>query len=92
MINVFISIIFIYAFISLGYLSKVFFKEDINTKTLTLLSVYFFQPFVALWGFGTASLHAEHISVPFLYIFIILIVLLPSILISKNSLATKRNR
>jgi predicted permease len=92
MINVFISIIFIYAFISLGYLSKVFFKEDINTKTLTLLSVYFFQPFVALWGFGTASLHAEHISVPFLYIFIILIVLLPSILISKKLFSDKKEQ
>ena len=92
MIDVFISIIFIYAFISLGYLSKVFFKEDINTKTLTLLSVYFFQPFVALWGFGTASLHAEHISVPFLYIFIILIVLLPSILISKKLFSDKKEQ
>ncbi len=92
MINVFISIIFIYVFISLGYLSKVFFKEDINTKTLTLLSVYFFQPFVALWGFGTASLHAEHISVPFLYIFIILIVLLPSILISKKLFSDKKEQ
>jgi malate permease and related proteins len=92
MINVFISIIFIYAFISLGYLSKVFFKEDINTKTLTLLSVYFFQPFVALWGFGTASLHVEHISVPFLYIFIILIVLLPSILISKKLFSDKKEQ
>ncbi|MEJ2437594.1 MAG: AEC family transporter [Sulfurovaceae bacterium] len=92
MIDVFISIIFIYAFISLGYLSKVFFKEDINTKTLTLLSVYFFQPFVALWGFGTASLHVEHISVPFLYIFIILIVLLPSILISKKLFSDKKEQ
>jgi predicted permease len=92
MSSVIFSILFIYIFIILGYLSKLFFKDDINTKTLTILSIYFFQPFVVLWGFSTASLHTEHISVPFLYIFIILIILLPSILISKRLFSDKKEQ
>jgi hypothetical protein len=64
-------------------MAKRIFKEDMNTKTLTLMSVYFLQPFVTVWGFSTAKLHSEHILVPLLYLLIILIVLIPTIILSK---------
>jgi predicted permease len=83
MISTLLSIIFVYIFILLGYLSKRIFKEEMSTRTLTLMSVYFLQPFVTVWGFSTAKLHTEHIYVPILYLAIILVLLLPTILLAK---------
>ena len=83
MLNTLLSILFVYVFILLGYMAKRIFKEDMNTKTLTLMSVYFLQPYVTVWGFSTAKLHSEHILVPLLYLLIILIVLIPTIILSK---------
>ena len=83
MISTLLSIIFVYVFIVLGYIAKRTFKEDMNTKTLTLMSVYFLQPFVTIWGFSTAKLHTEHIYVPLLYLAIILVLLIPTILLGK---------
>ena len=83
MISTLLSIIFVYVFILLGYMAKRIFKDDMNTKTLTLMSVYFLQPFVTIWGFSTAKLHVEHVYVPLLYLGIILVLLLPSILLGK---------
>jgi len=83
MISTLLSIIFVYLFIVLGYIAKRIFKDEMHTKTLTLMSVYFLQPFVTIWGFSTATLHSEHIYVPLLYLGIILLILLPTILIAK---------
>ena len=83
MITTLLSIIFVYLFIVLGYIAKRIFKDEMHTKTLTLMSVYFLQPFVTIWGFSTATLHSEHIYVPLLYLGIILLILLPTILIAK---------
>ncbi len=83
MISTLLSILFVYVFIVLGYMAKRLFKDDINTKTLTLMSVYFLQPFVTIWGFSTAKLHAEHVYVPLLYLGIILALLLPTLLLGK---------
>ena len=83
MLSTLLSIVFVYVFILLGYLAKRIFKEDIHTKTLTLMSVYFLQPFVTVWGFSTAKLHTEHIFVPLLYLVIIFVLLLPTIALAK---------
>jgi predicted permease len=64
-------------------MAKRIFKEEMSTKTLTLMSVYFLQPFVTIWGFSTAKLHSEHLYVPFIYLSIILVLLIPTILIGK---------
>ncbi len=80
-----LSIIFVYVFIILGYIAKRIFKEDMSSKTLTIFSVYFLQPFVTVWGFSTAKLSMEHIFVPIYYLGVIFINLLKenSILIAK---------
>jgi len=83
MISTLFSIIFVYVFILLGYLSKRIFKEEMNSKTLTLMSVYFLQPFVTVWGFSTAKLHTEHLLVPLTYLGIIMALLLPTIVLGK---------
>ena len=87
-----ISILFVYIFILLGYLGKRIFKEEMNEKTLTLFSVYFLQPFVTVWGFSTAKLHAEHIYIPLLYLGIIFLLLLPTIIIARSLFADRKER
>ncbi len=78
-----ISLLFVYVFILLGYMGKRFFKSDMNEKTLTIFSVYFLQPFVAMWGFSTAPLHHDHLTIPLLYLGIIALLLLPVIWIAR---------
>ena len=92
MITTLLSIIFVYLFIVLGYIAKRIFKEEMSTKTLTLMSVYFLQPFVTIWGFSTAKLHAEHIYVPLLYLVIILAILIPTIVIGKMLFTDPKER
>jgi len=83
MIETLMSILFVYVFILLGYIAKRIFKEEMNPKTLTLMSVYFLQPFVTIWGFSTAKLHSEHLYVPLIYLAIILILLVPTVALGK---------
>jgi len=92
MITTLLSIIFVYVFIVLGYIAKRIFKEDINTKTLTLMSVYFTQPFVTVWGFSTAKLHMEHVYVPLVYLGIISVILMPTLLVGKLLFADAKER
>ena len=92
MISTLLSIIFVYIFILLGYIAKRIFKEQMDRKTLTVMSVYFLQPFVAIWGFSTASLDSSHIFVPIVYISIIVVLLIPTILIAKYLFSDSKER
>ncbi|CAA6806850.1 MAG: Malate permease [uncultured Sulfurovum sp.] len=92
MFETLLSIMFVYVFIFLGYLAKRIFKDEMDSKTLTLFSVYFLQAFVTVWGFSTAKLSTEHLSVPLYYILITLILLLPTIFISKYLIKDPKER
>ncbi len=92
MITTLLSIIFVYVFIVLGYMAKRIFKEEMNPKTLTLMSVYFLQPFVTIWGFSTAKLQSEHLYVSLLYLAIILVLLIPTIILGKLIFTDSKNR
>ncbi|RUM70578.1 MAG: transporter [Sulfurovum sp.] len=92
MFETLLSIIFVYIFILLGYIAKRIFKEEMDSKTLTLFSVYFLQAFVTIWGFSTANLSAEHFIVPLYYIGIIFILLLPTIFLSKKLIKDPKER
>ncbi|WP_155993619.1 AEC family transporter [Sulfurovum sp. AR] len=92
MIETLMSILFVYVFILLGYMAKRIFKEEMNPKTLTLMSVYFLQPFVTIWGFSTARLHSEHLYVPLIYLAIILLLLFPTILLGKALFSDPKER
>lgn len=87
-----LSILFVYAFILLGYLAKRIFQEDIHPKTLTLMSVYFTQPFVTVWGFSTAKLHLDHLYVPLLYLGSILVILIPTLVVGRMLFADTKER
>ena len=90
--TVFVSLLFVYIFIFLGYLGKRVFREEMSEKTLTLFSVYFLQPFVTMWGFSTARLHSEHFVIPLIYLGIITVLLLPTIILSRYLFTDKKER
>jgi len=92
MFETLLSIVFVYIFIFLGYLAKRIFKNDIDRKTLTLFSVNFLQPFVAIWGFSTATLSNEHLLVPLYYIAIVAIILIPTLLVAKKLFKNPKER
>jgi predicted permease len=83
MLETLLSILFIYLFIVLGYLAKAIYKAQVDSKTLTIMSVYFLQPFVTVWGFSTAKLEFEHFYVSLVYLGIILVLLLPMLWVGR---------
>ncbi len=84
MLESILSILFVYLFILLGLIAKKIFQEQMDSKTLTIFSVYFLQPFVAMWGFSTAKLSIEHGYVVLYYFGIIFILLTPTLFIAKR--------
>ena len=92
MFETLLSVIFVYIFIFLGYLAKRIFKNEMDSKTLTLFSVYFLQGFVTVWGFSTAKLSHEHALVPLYYIGIIFLLLLPTLLLAKKFIKNPKER
>lgn len=71
-----LSILSIYIFIIMGYIAKKTFKDDINEKTLILLSLYFLQPLLTFWGLTRANIDYNLILSPALYVVIIAITLI----------------
>jgi predicted permease len=92
MFHIFSSIIFVYIFIFIGFIAKSIFKERIDSKTLTIVSVYFMQPFVSIWGFSTAKLSISHLYIPLLYLGIIFTLLLPIAWLSKKIYKDPKDR
>ena len=56
MFEFYFSILTIYAFIAGGVLLKKIFKEKIDTQSVALLTVYFFQPMLVFWGLSSTQL------------------------------------
>ena len=92
MFETLLSIIFVYLFILLGYIAKRLFQDEMDSKTLTLFSVYFLQSFVTIWGFSTATLSLEHFIVPLYYIGIVMLLLIPTIILSKKLIKNPKER
>jgi len=92
MFETLLSIIFVYVFILLGYIAKRIFKDEMNSKTLTLFSVYFLQAFVTVWGFSTAKLSTEHLLVPIYYLGIIAILFVPMMIFAKKIFPNPKER
>ena len=76
MSHVILSILSIYIFIVMGFLSKMLFKEQIDDKTITLLNVYFLQVFLTFWGLLVRPVDLSLFIAPALYLGIILLSLL----------------
>ncbi|MFY4843359.1 AEC family transporter [Aliarcobacter butzleri] len=71
MIEAIFSVLPIYFFIFLGFIAKKRFTTQIDEKTLVLLSLYFFQPILILWGLTKSPINYEFIISPLFYIIIV---------------------
>jgi predicted permease len=67
----------------MGFVVKKVFKDDIDERTLILISVYFLQPFLTFWGLTRAPIDFNLIYTPFLYFIIITVSLLILIVVGK---------
>ena len=78
-----IAVISIYIFIIIGFISKKIFPE-INEKSFVILSVYFLQPFLTLWGLTLKPLNIDSLIAPSLYLSIIFISLIFTYILAKT--------
>ncbi len=90
MTSVFYSVISVYIFIALGYLSKVSFKEQIDDKTITLINVYFLQIFLTFWGLLLRPIDVTLLYAPSIYLFIVALVVITSALVAKKLFTDKK--
>jgi len=71
--SVILSVLAIYIFIAVGFIAKMSFKEKIDDRTLTLLSVYFLQVFLTFWGLLKRPADPTLLTTPAIYIGIVLL-------------------
>ena len=65
--DIFLSVISIYFFILLGFLAKTKLKEELQEKSLVIISIYFLQPMLTFWGLSSKSIDASLIQTPLIY-------------------------
>jgi len=78
-----IAVLSIYLFIVIGFIAKKRFAE-LNEKSFVILSVYFLQPFLTLWGLTLKPLNFNSILAPSLYLGIIFTSLIFTYFLSKT--------
>jgi predicted permease len=80
MISLLISILGIYFFVILGSIAKWHFKDELQERSLILVSVYILQPFLTFWGLTTRPFELDIFEAPMWYLIIVLsffIIMLP---------------
>ncbi|MEA2050489.1 MAG: AEC family transporter [Campylobacterota bacterium] len=87
-----LAVVSIYIFIFLGYTAKKIFKDDIDEKTLILVSLYFLQPILTFWGLTRAPIDFNLIYTPFLYFIIVTISLVILFFVSKMIFDDEQDR
>ncbi|GAX87162.1 conserved hypothetical protein [Lebetimonas natsushimae] len=75
------TVLGIYLFILIGFVAKKGF-EEIEAKTLVILSTYFLQPFLTLWGIMLIPLNKELILAPIVYLVTVFVALIFTYLFS----------
>lgn len=81
--EILLSLLGIYLFIAVGFAAKYIFKEKIDDRTITLLSVYFLQIFLTFWGLLKRPIDTELLFVPSVYLGITILSLILMIPLSK---------
>ena len=92
MSNIIFSILSVYVFIVMGFLSKMSFKEKIDDKTITIINVYFLQIFLTFWGLLLQPIDITLLYAPSIYLLIVLIVLLFSMLVARKLFKDQKER
>jgi len=83
MSTIIFSILSIYIFILLGYVTKMFFTDRIDDTTVTLLNVYILQVFLTFWGLLIRPIDLTLFFAPSIYLLIVLTVVILSALFAK---------
>ncbi len=78
MSSVLFSVLGIYIFIAVGFIAKMSFKQKIDDRTITLLSVYFLQVFLTFWGLLKRPIDSTLLMAPSLYLLIVILGLIIS--------------
>ncbi len=61
------AVFFVYCFILIGFVTKKIFKERVDEKSLVILSVYIFQPFLTFWGLLKKQIDFDLALSPFIF-------------------------
>lgn len=88
--SIIFSILSIYVFIFMGYLSKMSFKDKIDERTITLLNVYFLQVFLTFWGLLLHPVDITLLYAPSIYLVIVIFVLLLCALFASKLFSQKK--
>ncbi|MBY0540202.1 MAG: AEC family transporter [Campylobacterales bacterium] len=86
------SVLPVYFFILLGFTAKKIFTNQLDERTLVLLSLYFFQPILIFWGLTKKPIDYEFILSPILYFIIMLVCLSILILINKKIFSQRQEQ
>ena len=76
----------------MGFTAKKIFTNQIDEKSLVLISLYFFQPILIFWGLTKSPINYEFIASPFVYLVIVLFVLFILILVNKLIFRDRTNQ
>lgn len=76
----------------MGFAVKKIFKEEIDERTLILISLYFLQPILTFWGLTRAPIDFNLIFTPFIYFIIITISLVALLIVAKFLFDDEKDR
>lgn len=66
------ALLSVYIFVAIGFIVKKAFKEELNDRSFTIVSVYILQPFLSYWGILQRPLDWTLFAAPGLYLSVIL--------------------
>jgi len=92
MTSILFSILGIYIFILVGYFAKRQFKEQMDERTITLLSVYFLQVFLTFWGLLKRPIDTTLFMTPLIYLSVIFMALLLMLPLLKRLFSEQKER
>ena len=87
-----LSVLSIYLFIAIGYIAKRTFKEQIDERTITLLSVYFLQIFLTFWGLLKRPIDTALVYAPAVYFLVVMLALAFSIFVARALFTDTKER
>lgn len=90
--DIFLSVVSIYIFILLGFLAKAKLKEELQEKSLVIISIYFLQPMLSFWGLSTKSVDATLIQTPLIYMGISILCIIVSFILAKSFFTDPKER
>jgi malate permease and related proteins len=92
MLTILLSILGVYLFIVVGYMAKRQFKQEMSERSITLLSIYFLQPFLVFWGLMQRPIDMSLVHTPLIYLGILLLVVIPTSLLAKKLFEDNQTR